>query len=74
MSCVEPATGRLQPSKWGLHCREMVLNSTNMAVLGAIFTFGAAPRPSNLGVKDYGGGTKSLSLCPSTPNCISTGA
>ena len=53
-------------------CRELVLNSVNVAVLGALFTWGAAPRPSNLGVQDYGGGLRTLSLCPPSPNCIST--
>ena len=40
--------------------------------LGALFTWGAAPRPKGLGVTDYGSGVKSLGLCPATPNCIST--
>ena len=40
--------------------------------LGALFTFGAAPRPKGLGVTDYGSGVKSLGLCPATPNCVST--
>ena len=110
---------------------ELVLHSVNVAVLGALFTFGAAPRPGNLGVQvgaaegwlrvwgtevaalplalpgrqwqtphahcaavlppaaacacaqihtypctcrpqDYGGGLRTLALCPPTPNCIST--
>ncbi|KAI7839195.1 hypothetical protein COHA_007084 [Chlorella ohadii] len=51
---------------------ELVLHSVNVAVLGALFSIGAAPRPSNLGVQDYGGGLRTLSLCPPTPNCIST--
>ncbi|KAL3143963.1 hypothetical protein ABBQ32_003775 [Trebouxia sp. C0010 RCD-2024] len=50
--------------------REVVLRSVNVGVLGALFTFGAAPRPK-LGVQDIYG-TQSLGLCPSTPNCIST--
>lgn len=55
----------------GVHCREITLNS--VGVLAAIFAFGAAPRPTKtLGVKDYGGGVKSLGLCPSTPNCLAT--
>ena len=49
-----------------------MLHSVNVAVVGAILALGAAPRPKNLGVQDYGGGVKSLSLCPPTPNCIST--
>ena len=40
--------------------------------LGAIFTFGASPRPKGLGVTDYGSGVKSLGLCPASDNCIST--
>lgn len=51
--------------------RELVLNSVNVAVLGAIFTWGAAPTPSTIGLADYGQ-FKSLSLCPPSPNCIST--
>ena len=43
-----------------------------MGFVGSLFTFGAAERPKGLGVKDYGNGVKSLSLCPSTPNCIAT--
>ena len=52
--------------------REVLLHSVNMALLGALLPIGAAPRPSNLGVQDYGGGLKTLNLCPPTPNCIST--
>ncbi|PRW33322.1 50S ribosomal L11 [Chlorella sorokiniana] len=52
--------------------RELVLHSVNVAVLGALFSIGAAPRPSNIGIQDYGGGLRTLSLCPPTPNCIST--
>jgi uncharacterized protein (DUF1499 family) len=44
----------------------------NAAVLGALFTFGASPRPSTLGIQDYGGGLKTLSLCPPTPTCVAT--
>lgn len=51
--------------------RELVLNSVNVAVLGALFTWGAAPTPKNIGLKDYGS-FKSLQLCPASPNCIST--
>jgi hypothetical protein len=49
-----------------------VLHSVNVAVLGALFNWGATPRPSNIGVQDYGGGLKTLGLCPPSPNCIST--
>ena len=52
--------------------RDFVLNSVNVAVLGALLQWGAAPPPSTLGVQDYGGGLKTLSLCPPSPNCIST--
>lgn len=51
--------------------RELILNGLNIGVLGSLFTFGAAPRPDGLGVKDYSG-MKTLSLCPSTNNCVST--
>ncbi len=53
-------------------CSELVLHSVNVAVLGAVLSIGAAARPKNLGVQDYGGGVKTLNLCPPTPNCIST--
>ena len=49
-----------------------MLNSFNVAVLGSLFTWGATERPGSLGVQDYGGGLKTLSLCPPSPNCIST--
>eukprot|EP00197_Chlamydomonas_leiostraca_P002707 CAMPEP_0202858814 /NCGR_PEP_ID=MMETSP1391-20130828/1183_1 /ASSEMBLY_ACC=CAM_ASM_000867 /TAXON_ID=1034604 /ORGANISM="Chlamydomonas leiostraca, Strain SAG 11-49" /LENGTH=225 /DNA_ID=CAMNT_0049537775 /DNA_START=20 /DNA_END=697 /DNA_ORIENTATION=+ len=55
--------------------RELVLNSVNLgavAVLGSILSIGASPRPGNLGIQDYGGGVKTLALCPSSPNCIAT--
>jgi uncharacterized protein (DUF1499 family) len=54
--------------------REVMLKSplAGGLFLGAVFTFGAAPRPKGLGVTDYGSGVKSLGLCPATPNCIST--
>lgn len=50
---------------------DLILNSANLAVVASLFNWGAAPRPSGLGVRDING-TKVLSLCPSTPNCIST--
>mmetsp|Transcript_3807 Transcript_3807/g.9845 ORF Transcript_3807/g.9845 Transcript_3807/m.9845 type:complete len:233 (+) Transcript_3807:63-761(+) len=54
--------------------RELMLKSPAAGglFLGALFTIGAAPRPKGLGVTDYGSGVKSLGLCPTTPNCIST--
>eukprot|EP00879_Flechtneria_rotunda_P001011 GHRR01001147.1.p1 GENE.GHRR01001147.1~~GHRR01001147.1.p1 ORF type:complete len:246 (+),score=60.54 GHRR01001147.1:40-777(+) len=52
--------------------REFVLNSVNVAVLSAVFNWGAVARPNGLGIKDYGSNIKTLSLCPPSPNCIST--
>lgn len=55
----------------GVDSREFALNGVGF--IAAIFTFGRAARPiDTLGVKDYGGGAKSLGLCPSTPNCLAT--
>jgi len=51
--------------------REIVLRSVNAAVIGALFTWGAAPQPSTVGVQDYNG-FQTLSLCPTSPNCVST--
>lgn len=51
--------------------RELVLRSVNVAVLGALFTWGATPQPSSVGVQDYNG-FQTLSLCPTSPNCVST--
>lgn len=51
----------------------MMLQSSGWAMVGAMFTFGATARPSGLGVTDYGGGVKTLGLCPPKPNCVSTG-
>ena len=48
-----------------------MLNSSSLVVLGALFHF-SGDRPSTIGVKDYGGGLKGLSLCPKTNNCVST--
>jgi len=51
--------------------RELLLSSVNVGVLASLFTFGAAPRPSNLGVQDYGDGIRTLQLCPpKSKNCI----
>jgi len=52
--------------------REVLLKSVNVGVIAAIFTWGAVPRPGNLGIQDYGSGVRTLSLCPPTPNCLST--
>lgn len=54
------------------NCRELVLQSVNVGVLAALFTWGAVERPDTIGIKDYGAGVKTLSLCPPSPNCIST--
>ncbi|EIE25959.1 hypothetical protein COCSUDRAFT_40168 [Coccomyxa subellipsoidea C-169] len=51
--------------------REVLLNGLNVGIIASLFTFGAAPRPNALGVKDYSG-FKALGLCPSTENCVST--
>lgn len=50
---------------------ELVLNSVNVAVLASLFSIGTTPRPAGLGPREFNG-TKSLALCPPTPNCIST--
>lgn len=52
--------------------REVMLYSVNAAVLGALVNWGAAPRPKGIGIQDYGGGVKTLALCPPSPNCVST--
>ncbi|KAF5834292.1 hypothetical protein DUNSADRAFT_9115 [Dunaliella salina] len=64
--------GLAEQAPAGVGRREMVLRSVNVGVIASLFTFGAVPRPNNLGVQDYGGGVKTLALCPSTPNCIAT--
>jgi uncharacterized protein (DUF1499 family) len=60
-----PTSSRLPPLS------DFVLNSANVAVLASLFNWGSTPRPSGLGPREING-TKALSLCPSTPNCIST--
>lgn len=50
----------------------MILNGINVGVIAAIFNWGTTERPSSLGVVDYGGGVRTLGLCPPSPNCIST--
>ena len=40
--------------------------------LGALLGGGGGGRPRDLGVQDYGGGRKSLGLCPPAPSCVST--
>ncbi|KAI8467803.1 MAG: hypothetical protein J3K34DRAFT_429293 [Monoraphidium minutum] len=52
--------------------RQVLLKSVNVGVIAAVFTWGAVDRPTNLGIIDYGGGARTLGLCPPTPNCIST--
>mmetsp|Transcript_9269 Transcript_9269/g.30611 ORF Transcript_9269/g.30611 Transcript_9269/m.30611 type:complete len:226 (+) Transcript_9269:20-697(+) len=50
--------------------RDLVLSSTTLPLLGAMFHFsGDAPR--NIGVRKVGG-VETLALCPRTPNCIAT--
>lgn len=49
-----------------------MLRTVNVAVLGALLSIGAAPRPNTLGLVDYGGGVQTLGLCPPSPNCIAT--
>lgn len=49
-----------------------MLYSVNVAVLGSLFTWGAVARPKTLGIQTYGRDVQALSLCPPTPNCIST--
>lgn len=49
-----------------------MLHSVNGLFLGALFTWGSTARPSSIGVQDYGGGVRTLGLCPPSPNCIST--
>lgn len=36
---------------WSSPHSELVLHSVNMTVLGALFSIGAAPRPSNIGIQ-----------------------
>ncbi|PNW76724.1 hypothetical protein CHLRE_11g468750v5 [Chlamydomonas reinhardtii] len=55
-----------------LQPKEIVLRSVNVMVLGALLSIGAAPRPGNLGIIDYGAGVQTLNLCPPSPNCIAT--
>ncbi len=50
-----------------------MLLSVNVGVLGAIFSIGRLlGQTQKLGVLDYGGGVKTLALCPKAPSCIST--
>ncbi|XP_059651545.1 uncharacterized protein LOC132299105 [Cornus florida] len=48
--------------------REIILRSSEIAVIGAIFQF-SGTKPDYLGVQKN---TTSLALCPATKNCIST--
>ncbi|KAL3536946.1 hypothetical protein ACH5RR_000312 [Cinchona calisaya] len=48
--------------------REIILRSSELAVLGAIFHF-SGPKPNYLGVQKN---PPSLALCPATNNCVST--
>lgn len=72
-SCLlSPSTNLPSASPAHPPCSELVLHSVNIGVLGALFTWGAVPRPGGLGIQDYGGGLRALGLCPPSPNCIST--
>ncbi|KAM7275955.1 hypothetical protein ACFE04_017821 [Oxalis oulophora] len=48
--------------------REIILKSSELAIIGAIFQFGGK-KPEYLGVQKS---TPALALCPATKNCIST--
>ena len=55
--------------------RAVVLRSAGAAplVIGSLLGLRGGPgRPRDLGVQDYGGGQKSLGLCPPAPSCVST--
>ncbi|KAG8363388.1 hypothetical protein BUALT_Bualt19G0017200 [Buddleja alternifolia] len=49
-------------------CREIILRSSEIAVLGSIFHF-SGTKPNYLGVQKNPAG---LALCPATNNCVST--
>ncbi|XP_073226077.1 uncharacterized protein [Cicer arietinum] len=48
--------------------RELILRSSELATLGAIFNF-SGKKPEYLGVKKN---SPALALCPTTNNCVST--
>lgn len=48
-----------------------MLNSLNVGVIASIFAFGG-DEPDTIGLQIYENGQQGLSLCPSTPTCIST--
>ena len=52
--------------------RGFILRSVNAVAIASLLSIGAVERPKGLGIQDYGGGVKTLALCPPTPNCIST--
>ena len=54
------------------HYRELLYLTVNVGIIGSVFTFGVVKRKKPVGVVDYGGGVKSLYVCPPTPNCIGT--
>ncbi|MED6145217.1 hypothetical protein PIB30_023167 [Stylosanthes scabra] len=55
-------------NKNNLNRRELILRSSEIATVGAIFNFGGK-KPDYLGVQKN---PPSLALCPATKNCIST--
>ncbi|KAF5176805.1 Duf1499 family protein [Thalictrum thalictroides] len=57
-----------EPSEVQLCRRELMLKSSELGLIGAIFHF-SGTKPSYLGVQKN---PKALALCPATKNCIST--
>lgn len=51
-------------------CREVLLSSVNVGVLASLFTFGAAPRPSNLGLQDIGTQLADECMSCSLADCV----
>ena len=72
---LKPTAGnprRLTLERCGRARRGIILRSVNAVALASLLSIGAVERPKGLGVQDYGGGVKTLALCPPSPNCIST--
>ncbi|KAF8028349.1 hypothetical protein BT93_E1076 [Corymbia citriodora subsp. variegata] len=57
-----------EPTPQPLPRREIILRSSELAVVGAIFQF-SGKKPEYLGVQKS---TPGLALCPATKNCVST--
>lgn len=57
-----------EPTPQPLPRREIILRSSELAVVGAVFRF-SGKKPEYLGVQKN---TPSLALCPATNNCVST--